>query len=68
MLGLTGQLGKGSLGAFELAAVSAGIVFVPHRGAATSSLTSLGATSALTSNKASSTLSAARAKSEVTNE
>lgn len=68
MVGLTGQLGRGSLGAFELAAVSSGIVFVPHRGAAASALTDLGIRSALSARRASSALSARRAKSEVANE
>jgi hypothetical protein len=31
MIGVTGQLGLGALGAFELGAVTSSQVFVPHR-------------------------------------
>jgi hypothetical protein len=71
-IGLTGQLGKGSLGAFELAAVSAGSLFVPHQAHvasalagldASSALTSLGVTSGLTDHGVRSNLSSAGAAS-----
>lgn len=69
MLGLGGQLGRNSLGVFELAAVQTGTVpFVPHRGRVNSRLFASTVHSADTGDRIGSTLSAAKTKAEVTSE
>lgn len=64
MIGLSGQLGVGGLGAFPLATVRVGQPFVPHR-RARSALSSQRARSVLASGRARSSLTAATVRSEV---
>lgn len=68
MIGLSGQLGNGVLGAFELGTMLTGGTFIPHRGRVHSGLSAATVRSALTPNRVRSILSAAKTKSEVTSE
>jgi hypothetical protein len=65
VIGLSGQLGNGVLGAFQLGTPLTGATFVPHRGRAHSRLTRDNVRSAVRATKVRSSITAAKASAEV---